>query len=409
MQRKLNSKAIWGWSLYDFASSAYTTLIVTFIYATYFTQKVAPDSTTGTALWANAITISALAVAILAPPLGRLADQRGHIKIFLFVATLLCCGGSALLFPLTSDHVTAALFLVILSNIAFELGYVFYNSLLTSVAPPERLGTVSGIGWGVGYFGGLAALGLALIGFVSTEQPWFGLTTDNGANIRACTLIVALWYLIFSLPLFVWVPRNAKHPEADSKRSGLLHALRSIRHYPQAFRLLLARLFYNDGLVTLFAFGGIYAAGTFAFSFSEILIFGIILNLAAGLGALLFGLVEDTIGGKKVLLCSIVALTIATLTASIAPDRSYLWGAGIAIGLFAGPAQASSRSLFARFIPQKHENLFFGLFAFSGKLTAFAGPFLLGQVTLISGSQRFGVMTILLFFLVGLILLCTID
>ncbi len=174
-------------------------------------------------------------------------------------------------------------------------------------------------------------------------------------------------------------------------------------------KFLLARLVYNDGLVTIFAFGGIYAAGTFGFSFTEILIFGIVINIAAGLGALLFGFIDDWIGGKRTVLVSVFALGLATAIAAWSPNRMWLWIAGILIGIFAGPNQSASRSLMGRFIPPGRQAEFFGFFAFSGKFTAFLGPLLLGLFTEAFNSQRGGVAILLVFFVVGGVLLLTVK
>jgi UMF1 family MFS transporter len=159
----------------------------------------------------------------------------------------------------------------------------------------------------------------------------------------------------------------------------------------------------------VFAFGGIYAAGTFGMSLSEVIAFGFVLNIAAGLGAVAFGFLDDKIGGKKTILVTLVMLSVATAIAVWAPNRAWFWVAGVLIGIFVGPNQSASRSLMARFVPEKHQTEFFGFFAFSGKVTSFMGPFLLGTVTAVFGSQRAGVATVLLFFLVGGMLLATVD
>jgi UMF1 family MFS transporter len=174
-------------------------------------------------------------------------------------------------------------------------------------------------------------------------------------------------------------------------------------------KFLIARLVFNDGLVTVFAFGGIYAAGTFGMSLSEVILFGVVLNLASGLGAFVFGFVDDKIGGKKTIVVTLVALIVATGIAVWAPTRMWFWIAGILIGLFVGPNQSASRSLMARFVPERHQAEFFGFFAFSGKATSFLGPLLLGFVAQSVNSQRAGVATVIAFFLVGGILLATVD
>ncbi|HWO89060.1 MAG TPA: MFS transporter, partial [Gemmatimonadales bacterium] len=321
----------------------------------------------------------------------------------------------AFLAPGSPNVALVALTLFVIGNVGFELGNVFYNAFLPDITSPERIGRVSGYGWGVGYVGGLVCLTVALVGFVQPEQPWFGVSTEAGMHIRATNLLVALWFGVFALP-FLIVSRSVQPPAAAPPRPALREAFgelwrtfRAVRRYRAAARMLIARLFYNDGLNTIFAFGGIYAAGTFGMSFSDVLVFGIAINAAAGLGALAFGHLDDRIGGKRTILLSIAALTAATALAVWAPSRGWLWAAGFVIGVFAGPNQAASRSLMGRFTPDGRENEFFGFFAFTGKLAAFLGPALLGVVTEAAHSQRAGVATVIGFFVVGGLLLLRVD
>lgn len=410
----VNTRAVWAWSLFDFANSPFTTLVVTFVYATYFTQAIAADPITGTALWSRAVTISALVVAFASPLLGALADRGGYRKPFVMVSVLVCAAATAALYTVLPGEVLAALVLFVIANIAFELGGVFYNAFLPDVAPPGRIGAVSGLGWGLGYFGGLVALALALVGFVQPDEPWFGFTKVDGENVRATNLLVAVWFLVFSVPLLVWVREDRSHTSPAGRVvretvAQLRSTFAKLRSYEQTWRFLLARLVYNDALVTIFAFGGIYAAETFQFTLEEVLLFGIIINLAAGAGAMAMGFVDDRIGGKRTIVISLAGLIAATLLAILAPTKPWLWGAGIAIGIFAGPNQAASRSLMGRFVPPALENEFFGFFAFSGKLTAFIGPLLLGVLTQASGSQRVGVSVVVALLLLGLGLLLFVD
>jgi UMF1 family MFS transporter len=404
-----------AWCFYDWANSPFTTLVVTFIYGTYFTQAIAPDEIVGTALWSRGVTITALVVAILSPMLGAAADRGGLRVRFLLLSTFVCVVTTAALTyvaPGSANAVFLALTLFVIANIAFEMGMVFYNSLLPAIATPEKIGRISGYGWGLGYIGGLAALVVALVGFVQPETPWFGMSREAGFNIRATNLMVAVWFLLFSLPFFL-VVREERRPGARTTPGEAIRELRrtfhEVRRFRESAKFLLARLIYNDGLVTIFAFGGIYAAGTFGFSFTEILIFGIVINVAAGLGALSFGFIDDLIGGKNTVMVSVVALGVATGLAAWAPSREWLWVAGIMIGIFAGPNQSASRSLMGRFVPAGRQAEFFGFFAFSGKFTAFLGPLFLGLATQWFDSQRWGVATVLLFFVVGGLLLISVN
>ncbi len=388
--------------------------MVTFIYAAFFTKVIAPDEVTGTWLWSRSVSITAVAVALLSPFLGVLADRGGYRKRFLGFFTLVAVLGTTLLYTATPGEVVKALFWFTVANIAFEMGGVFYNAFLPDIAAPDRIGRVSGYGWALGYVGGLSALGMALVGFVDADTPWFGFSKEGYQHLRATNLLVAGWFAVFSLPLFLWVrerparPGASGAPLADSARQ-LVRTLREIRRYPDIFRLLLARLFYADGLNTIFAFGGIYAAGTFGFTFEELLFFGIVLNVAAGAGAFGLGFVDDWLGGKRTIQISLLGFIAATVTALLTGRRALFWAAGLLIGLCGGPNQAASRSLMGRFVPEDKRNEFYGLFAFSGKATAFMGPFLLGELTRLFGSQRAGMAVVLVFFVIGLAVVRRVD
>lgn len=408
-------RVIWSWALYDWANSAFTTLVVTFIYATYFTRAMAPDEVTGTAWWSRGVAISAILIAVLSPLMGAVADRGGMRKRFLALSTAVCVVTTAALAFIAPGGGTAALVAIVLfviANIAFEMSGLFNSAFLPSIASPERIGRISGYGWGLGYVGGLVCMVIALVGFVQPEVPWFGMSTEAGWNVRATNLLVAVWYALFALPMFLNVPERkvvgGKVDVAGAFRS-LAQTVRDVRRYGEVVKFLAARLIYNDGLVTIFAFGGIYAAGTFGFALSEVIIFGIVLNVASGIGAVLFGFVDDRLGGRNTVLITLAGLILAALIAVLAPTATWFWVAGILVGIFVGPNQSASRSLMGRLVPEKHETEFFGFFAFSGKATAFLGPLLLGVVTTMFDSQRAGVATVVGFFLVGGLVLLTVD
>lgn len=409
------NKKILAWSLYDFANSAFTTLVVTFIYSTYFTKVIAPTVLEGTVLWAQAITISSLLVAFFSPILGAFADQGNLRKQFLLVMTLICIVSTSLLYVAHPGDIELALFFFIIANFAFEMGMVFYNAFLPDLAPREKIGRVSGYGWSLGYIGGLGCLVLALVGLVDTETPWFGFSIENGENIRATNLLVAIWFGIFSIPIFAVLKSKKVTAKINIRKSieksiyQVINTFREISDYKQVFYFLIARIFYNDGLVTIFSFGGIYAAGTFGFSFTEILVFGIVLNITAGLGAFLFGFFDDRIGSKITIQISNIGLSLAVILAVFAPSKTIFWIAGIVVGVFSGPNQAASRSLMARFVPENKKNEFYGFFAFSGKATTFAGPLLFGFFTELYASQRAGISVIIFFFLAGIVILSFVN
>ena len=414
-ERPTSTGAIVGWCLYDWANSAFPTVISTFVFAAYFTKGVAASETEGTYLWGNAVAVAALAIAVLSPALGAIADRAGHRRRWLAAFTLACVLATAGLWWVRPDpaDVPLALALVVLATIAFEFAGVFYNAMLPAVAPPGRMGRVSGIGWGVGYAGGLACLVVALFGLVRADPPPFGLDAAAAEPVRATVLLVALWFAVFALPIFVLVrdPAGTGEPlrqaVGDGLR-GLWATLRGLDPRSPVSRFLLAHMLYADGLTTLFTFGGIYAAGTFGMDFSEIIVFGIALNLTAGAGAIGFGFVDDRVGPKRAILAALVGLLVFGTLALVAPDRTWFWVAGIALGTFMGPAQAASRTLMARLAPAGQRAEMFGLYALSGKATNFAGPLALGWATLVFDSQRAGMATILLFLIAGFALLLTV-
>jgi UMF1 family MFS transporter len=410
-----NKLVVASWCLYDWANSAFTTLVVTFVYATYFSQTFAENENLGTALWSRGIVVSSALIAVLSPVLGAMADRGGARRQSLMVSTLVCVvATTALTFIAPGKNFSAllALSIFVVGNVAYEVGTVFYNSFLPTIAAAERIGRISGYGWGLGYAGGLAALVVALVGFIGLGgAPLLPISQTENFNVRATNLLVAGWFLIFSIPMLAFV-RDVKFSSARvdirAAFSALAETAHKIRRYREIVKFLLARLVYNDGLITIFAFGGIYAAGTFGMTFEEVMIFGIAINVAAGLGAVAFGFFDDRLGGKATIIVSIVALAIFSLMAVLAPSRELFWVAGMGIGIFAGPNQAASRSLMGRFVPQKHQAEFFGFFAFSGKATAFLGPLFLGTLTAQWG-QRAGVGSVLLFFLVGGVMLLSVN
>jgi UMF1 family MFS transporter len=410
-----NRPAIAAWCLYDWGNSAFTTLVVTFIYSSYFTQAIAADELTGTSQWAQAVGISAVLIGILAPVLGVAADKTGRRKQFLAATTIVSVVATvalAFVAPGTPNAVWWALGAFVVANVGFELGIVFYNAFLPIIASPAQVGRVSGLGWGVGYIGGLACMMVALLGFIQPETPWFGIPKTDGFHIRATNLLVAAWFGVFALPLFFFVrePRAAaaRFRAGDAFRQ-LAQTLRDVRRFGEVMKFLVAHLVYNDGLVTVWAFGAIYASGTFDMELSEVMMFGIVLNVVSGAGAIAFGFVDDRIGGKKTIMLTLVALILATALAVWAPTKTWLWVAGILIGIFGGPNQAASRSLMARFVPPRHQTEFFGIFQLSGKVTSFMGPLLLGYVTVAAGSQRAGVATVAIFLVAGAAVLATVD
>lgn len=396
-----NRKEVLAWSLYDFANQPFTTIIVTFVYSAFFVKVIAPNPQIGTTMWANAIALSAIIVSVLSPILGAIADSGGYRKFFLILFSWICAVFSCLLyFPEAGDVIMALTFFVI-ANVAFEMGTVFCNSYLPDLSDKNNSGSISGFAWGLGFVGGLIALFLALFLFPDL----------NSVGIRKINIIVGVWFLIFSIPTFLFVrdrkKEKFKRKHISNSFSAIRKTFKSISKYKEISRFLIARLFFNDGLVTIFALGGIYAVGTLDFSFDEVMQLGIVLNIAAGIGAFVFGYFEDKVGVKLVINLTLFVLIFATLLAILAPETNYpkeiFWVAGVLIGLMVGPNQSCSRSLMAQLTPKEKINEFFGFFALSGKATSFIGPLLFGIITTLY-SQQIALFVVLLLFIIGLFL-----
>ena len=409
--------------MYDFANQPFTTIILTFVYSTFFTDFIASNPEKGAVLWGRAVTVCSIVIAVLSPIMGAIADSGGYRKVFLIFWTWVCVFFSFLLyFPLQGQIFEALLFFSI-ANIGFEMGGIYLNAYLPEIAPKEKIGRISGYGWSLGYIGGLLALGISFIIFIQPENAYipfsnYLLNKDTGQHIRIINIFIALWFLIFSIPTFLFVKDTNKYKKINFSLIGnsfkkLISTFNDIKKYKNIIKFLGARLIYNDALITIFAFGGIYAKRVFDFTFNDIFLFGIVLNITAGIGAFLLGFLDDILGGKKTIQISNLGFVLACLIAAIAPSidnfiissESLFWIAGILIGICSGPNQAASRSLMGRMIPENKENEFYGFYAFSGKATSFLGPFLFTLIVSITNDLRYGIAMIAILFVIGFFLM----
>jgi UMF1 family MFS transporter len=392
--------------------SPFTTLVITFVFAAYFTQAVVGDPVRGQALWSLSSAIAGVGFALLAPLLGTVADRGGGLKKWILGCTLIGAAASFGLWWVEPDpaFVGLALLLVIAGTLGTEFAALFVNALLPGIVKPAELGRLSGWSWGLGYMGGLAALLLTLFLLIRPEVPPLGLDKEAAEHVRITGPLVAVWLLVFAAPLFLLTPDRQGRREVASPGAlrQLWQRVRGLRQERDLLRFLLAHLLYNNGLLTLFGLGGVYASGVFGMTLDEVIVFGIALNVAAGLGAAAFGFLDDRIGSRTTVLLALGGLIGSAALAVVAPDRTWLWVAGVGIGLFVGPIQASSRALMARMAPQGEAAGHFGLFALSGRATAFLGPAAVAAVTAASDSQRAGIATILLFLIAGMVLLWTV-
>lgn len=388
-----NTKAIIAWCLYDWANAAYFTVILTFVFAAYFTQKIAINPVIGTAQWGYTIALSGIIIAVLSPILGAIADANNRRKPWIFSFTLLAVIASALLWFVTPQINTTyfALTCVALGLIGVEIAIVFYNAMLKDLVPESHTGRLSGWAWGVGYAGGLLCLVISL-----------------GIDIRLCGPLVAIWLAVFSLPLLFFTSESAIPTDKSAIKQGLSTLWQTLCHLPRhknIFIFLLARMLYINGVNTLFAFGGIYAAGTFGMSLTEIIKFGIAMNIAAGLGAASFAWLDDYIGSKSTIVIALIIMIAMGTGVLLVKSTSLFWLFGMGVSLCVGPVQAASRSLMTHLAPRECVAEMFGLYAFAGKATAFLGPWLLGLLTLHFNSQRIGMSVVVYFLVFGLILL----
>ena len=439
--------AVISWIFFDWAAQPYFTLITTFVFAPYFATHVAPDAASGQALWGFATAAAGMAIALLSPVLGAIADASGRRKPWIAAFGAMLVIGSALMWfgrPGDVKIIPPLLFAYAIATVGVEFATVFNNAMMPTLVPPDRIGRLSGTGWATGYVGGILSL-ILVLGFLAASpetgrtlfgfKPLFGLDPLTHQGDRISGPLTAIWFIVFVLPMFLLTPDYpARHPLRVALREGLAELKQTLIELPKHRSLalfLLANMIYTDGLVSLFAFGGIYAAGTFGWNTIQIGTFGIILAIAGTFGGYFGGKLDDRFGPKRViagsmtiLLISIIAILAVNkgsiLFIPISPpvpggalfsssaERAYLV-LGCLIGAAGAPLQAASRSLLIRMAPKDRIAQYFGLFALTGKVTSFIGPLLIGIVTAATGSQKAGMATLVLFFATGLVLLARVK
>lgn len=414
-----------SWALFDFANSAFPTVIVTFVYATYFQNVLVGDEVRGSSLWGASMMVCGLVVAVTAPVVGSLGDQvrgrRMRITFALTAVTVLCtvllAWPSAVpgLGHAEEGVIWLAWILVTVANTSFEQMFALYNSFLPGLGDKETVGRLSGIGWACGYVGGLLclALSLGMVG-IGESEPW--VTTEGDWNVRSTCLLVAAWFVLFSVPFFTKVRERGGHAPDPTREVGLLaglkelgRTLRKLRDYPDLLRLLIARLFYNDALIAIFGLAALYMTGTLGMSIGDAMLVGIWLNVVSAAGAWGFGYLDDKLGGKAAILLSVAIILVGTAMAILLPTPTWFWVSSSIAGIGLGPAQSSSRSLMARFVSPRRSGEFYGLFALTGKATTWVGPGLFTLVVGLTGSQRLGLVPLVVMLAVGFVLALGID
>src|SRR4051812_47442148 len=435
--------AVAAWIFFDWGAQPYFPLITPFFFAPYFATHVASDPAGGQALWGFATAAAGLVIALLSPVLGAIADCSGRRKPWIAgFGVLLVIGSSLMWFGRPGDPsvIPPLLTAFVVATIGVEFATVFNNAMMPTLVPPDRIGRLSGTGWATGYVGGILSL-ILVLGFLAASpesgrtlfgfMPLFGLDPLSHQGDRITGPLTAVWFIIFVLPMFLLTPDYpVKRRLREALREGLLELRQTLSELPRQKSLaafLLANMVYTDGLVSLFAFGGIYAAGTFGWNTIQIGSFGILLAIAGSLGAWIGGKLDDRLGPKRVISGALIILLLSViwiltvdrdhvLLMQVAPpvqggglfaatsEKVYLV-LGCLIGMAGGPLQAASRTLLIRMAPKDRIAQYFGLFALTGKVTSFVGPLLIGFVTWATASQKAGMAVLVVFFLGGLMLL----
>jgi UMF1 family MFS transporter len=392
-----NRKQIISWCLFDFANSSYSAVVAAVIFPVYYaTQIVGNQTGLGDLWWGRAVSLSMAVIAVTSPFMGGIADFGGIRKRLLLAYTVLCICMVASLSFLQKGMVLQGFLLITLANIGMEGGLVFYNSFLPEIAEKEYGGRVSAWGYAVGYAGSILSLIIAL---PLVKNGYFGETW----------LTVAIFFALFALPAFFYLPR-------DKPGFKLVHAAsQGFRYTGKTFkeiwaekesrRFLIAYLIYEDGVNTVIVFSSIFAATTLGFKPQELIGLYLVVQITALIGAFFMAKPIDSLGPKKVVILSLLMWTSVSIIAFFISSKGHFWLLSCIAGLGLGTIQAATRAFFAQFIPRGHESEYFGVYSMVGKSSAVAGPLIFGYVSSTFGSQRPAILSVALFFLIGLIII----
>tara|TARA_B100000686_G_scaffold308273_1_gene349147 strand:+ start:6 stop:1238 length:1233 start_codon:yes stop_codon:yes gene_type:complete len=406
-------KKIFNFALYDFANSAFTTIIITFIFATYFAKQIAPNPILGQSYWGWTVGITGFLVAIIGPIVGSFADKKNRIVFFIRFFSLMCIFFTALLWfsKPSQSYLLYTLVIVGIANLFYELSLIFYNSLLKNISTSTNLGKSSGFGFALGYIGGILILLISIKFFINNDNLPFGLTTEESQNIRAIALLVSVWFLIFSIPFLFFIIKEKKR-KIEKKVSSNFADLKKLvwkKKLSILGKFLIARMLYTDGLNAIIVMGGIFAVGVFNLEIKDLLKLSIIMNITAFIGAFAGGIINDKYGSKNVIIFSLIGLILSSIAIIFTFSTSIFFFLAAVNGLFIGPIQSASRVVITSMLNKNNQGKGFGLFATSGKLTSFLGPLLVSTVTFLSESQRIGFSAAIILLLSGLIILLTIK
>jgi MFS transporter, UMF1 family len=416
-----NRGEIWSWAFYDFANSAYSTTVAAVIFNTYFVTAVAAEGATvlgyqipGPSLWAYAVSFSMLLAAVAAPVLGSVADFSAAKKQFLFFFSYLGAVATGFLYFVEPGDVWLGMLLFVVSNWAFEASFSFYSAFLPEITTQQRMARVSGFGWALGYVGGVLCL---ILNMLMIQRPdWFGLVETDFVPVRASMVVVALWWGLFAIPTFLWVRERAtstgRHPPLEAVREGLHRLVQTFRkagRYRELVKFLLAFLVYNDGIQTVIVMAAVFGATELGMTQDQLIPAFIMVQLVAFFGALIFGYLGDRLPTKTAINISLVVWIGALFYVLFVDQVWEFWMLGAVVGLVMGGSQSASRALFAQFTPVANSAEFFGFFSVSGKFASIFGPVVFGVATQLTGSVRFSVFSILVFFAVGMVILYFVD
>ena len=412
-------REIFGWAMFDFANSSYTTVIVTVAFSVFFTKIVAGGPNADT-LWSYGIAATNLIVLLLSPIVGAIADGSGRKKAFLLATYLLCVVGTAGLWFATPGRVALALGLLVVSNIGFSFGENLAGAFLPEISNADNVGRISAIGWGVGYFGGLACLLLVRPLLAGLDLPRAELLAPENAHLfaqlRWTWVVTAAFFLVSALPTFLLLreraPRRRDGGLAHYAREGfgrLGETMRSIGQFTELRRFLIVFFLYHAGLTAVIAFAGIIYEKTFGFTAGELVTLFLALQLFSAAGAWVFGQVQDRLGGRRTIQIVLLMWIAAGLGVAFADSRTEYWLVAAAAGLGIGALQSASRAMVGLFSPAEKSGEFFGFWGLAAKAAYFTGPLVFGKVSALSGSHRTAMLAVTGFFVAGLIGMQLVD
>lgn len=401
--KPLNRRHVGSWALYDFANSVYPAVIQTAVFSVYYAQViVGNDAGQGDAWWTRAVSLSALIVAMSSPVLGSIADHAGIRKKLMLAYTYVCVICVSLFATVEPGMVVWGFCLAVLANVGYEGALVFYNAYLPEIAPKERSGFVSGLGFGVGYAGSIAGLLIAL--------P----LVDRG-EFSLLWFAVAAFFALVSLPTFLLLPPDQKGDLSvgAAAREGVLGLKRIVGEVlaeKELRRFLLAFFFYIDGVLTVIVVAGLFAQESLGFESAELIQLFLVVQVSALFGALILAKPTDVVGPKRVISLTLVVWMAIAVSAFFVYEKPTFLFISILAGFGLGVIQAASRSLMASLIPDGKEAEMFGFYALCGKSSSILGPLLFGTISAaMGGNQRVAILAVSLFFLVGVVLLQRVD